>query len=342
MIRQVAQPVMLAAAVVFAAGCGDKPTRTAGRPGTITRDLPSLADVRTNESRPHTQGVIDTPADRPRRLITRKLVYDRRETRIDFVLSALKEPEQIPQTLRDLWRRNGLRIGQVPYDRLELLQANLPESRSAHNLTIVPSPYYGPIKLVGRVDQQQLVRYIDEENRPSDRAFLGGQFRFLAKLVAPLRPGDPPKLDLLPHHYGPRETIQIRPYEQRLLDGTTFDELRLYHTIPPDTAWIIWCDLPAPPTDDTGEPVIPIKPIDTDLPLDDDPAPRPVAPVSPTGAAEEVVPPTLGETMLTGRLRSRPVRIVVFITAVSAPAAPAAPAGEQVSGNREQADPPAP
>lgn len=304
---------LIAVALTALVGC-DEGKATDG-PDTTVSDLPKWSQVRS------TRGDAATTDGPQRRLLAQKLIYTREDGRVDLMLSALGEPHEVPAELRALWRANGMRIAAVPYDRLELLRANLPPARAVHSLTIVPSAYYGPVGLVGRVDQQQVVRYVDTDQQASDRAFVGGQFRFLARLIPPRDPAEPPQLDLLPQHFSPRQTIQVRPLAERLLDGTTFDELRLDHALPPNTAWVIWCDLPAPetPAEQTDKP-IPAKGIDTDLPLEDDPAPRPAVEVSPTGAAPAAIPPTLGETMMTGLLHHQRVRIVVVVTAIQAEA----------------------
>ncbi len=269
---------LLCAAALSSPGCDDAKAKP--------RPLPKLADLEPGVITQSTGAVAPLAEVKRRRIISQKLVYPRADGRVDVALSALDEPQGLSQPLLARWRANGLHIAELRREDLGMFKANLPRTVSLETLELMPGKHYGPIDLISRTSRRQPTRYIDRQGNAQVHRFIGGRYRFLAKMVGSID-DDQLRLDLLPHHYGPRDSLLARPAGEKLLDGTTFDELRLLHPMPENRAWLIWSDpLPIAKPD-------PNRPIDT---------------------TKTIEAPLLGQSMMCGELHGKPVRMVLVIT----------------------------
>lgn len=272
--------VGLACALAISSGCGES-NKNQGR-----RPLPKLAEVAPQNPVHASAAVAPLSEVKHRRIISQKLVYPREDGRVDVALSTLDAPEGLSKDVRAIWKANGLHIAELTRDDLKLFKTNLPRTISLETLELLPGAHYGPIDLISRIPARQETRYVDRQGNAQVHRFLGGRYRFLAKMVGSIDGDAQLRLDLLPHHYGPRGSLLVRPIDQKVLDGTTFDELRLLHPMPTDRAWLIWSDpLPTPEPD-------PTKP----------------------NAPRAIQAPLLGQAMMCGELHGKPVRMVLVIT----------------------------
>lgn len=178
------------------------------------------------------------------RLLIKRIAFDLRDARVDLALEGMP-PADLPEPLLARWRANGLDIRRIPLDRLEMVLANLPRPRRTQTIAHRSAGRYAPLTLVSNLPDAHAVRYTDAEGRTRVKKLYGGEHRFMIRLgEGDIRKAETgPALDLLPHHYGPRRTLLLRSREERMLDGVSFDALRVNHPIPERTVWAIWSPL---------------------------------------------------------------------------------------------------
>jgi len=332
-----------------------------------TTDLPTLRELAPGRDNP----VLPEPAAAPppptHRLLVKRIVFDADDARVDLVLDALA-PAEAPRRTLNAWRANGLELRRIPMDGLEMMLANLPRPLNARTIIHQPGPRYAPITLVSKLPPVSRVRLVDQNNRPTTLRLLGGQHRLMVRLEDGdiRRPDAGAALDLLPHHYGPRKTLLPRQPHEKLLDGTSFDQLRISEPLDERTVWVVWSPLhrtapergggsdePAQPRPETTPRFVAAAPMDGSPEQGDAPAgdagegaagrgdPRSTA----TARDWAEGPPLLGRAMLTGRQRSQTVRLVLLMTLqpIDADRLPAPPASEaRAEPRRKPASAPTP
>lgn len=253
---------------------------------------PSLSDLRPSGADPDPTFNEDLPL--ARHVYAQKLVFEQSAGQVDVALSALDAPEQIPERTLDHWHTNHLYIAELKREDLDLFKANLPRMTTLSNQVIYPSPHYGSIDLVDHNTPQRVVAF-SRKTAYTTRDLPRGSFRLLTRLTKPTDEQTEQHIDLLPHHHAPNPLLLPDDPDNLAQFGIAFDHLRVDCPIPPDTAWLIWCDLPAPPP-----PVA--EPEEEPEDAKQETQPTPAAPVP------------LGRAMLTGNLQQVPVRLVVVIT----------------------------
>jgi hypothetical protein len=222
-------------------GCGNSASSTPA-------ELPTLRELGPTPS-PATLGPGQKPTETPAGpLIVQKQIHARHDGRVDLALQML-EPAAMPKALRERWKANGLHLGSIAREDLSLLMANLPAPLAVETITVLPGPHYAPITLVGKLTEPQAVRVVGTDGEARVERFWHGEHRLMLKLAPSMLTEEPARLDLLPHHYGPRATVVPRPPQQRMMDGTSFDALRVYEPVPEGRVWVIWSDVPPPPNE---------------------------------------------------------------------------------------------
>jgi len=272
------------------------------RPGTVF-PLPGISKLPTPTAIPGrpVDAEADNPAPRwtPRQLFVQMLVFRRPAPRLDVALR-MAGAAPIDARTREIWHANGLRVGVLARDRLKLFMANAPRplGRVSRQVT---SQAYEPFVLVDHVRGVHRVRVMHEAERPRIERLVGGRFQFLMKLGRPLeRPDRRLHLDLLPHHYGARPSLLPRLPQQKVMDGTTFDSLRLYEPLPdPEQVLVIWAQLPPLPGSPGGAAA----------------AGSGGSATTPTSNVPSLDPRSLGEAMLSGRRQKTPVQMVLLLAA---------------------------
>jgi hypothetical protein len=294
--------VVLLGSLAVLASCEPKP-RTAPAP-----DLPTLAEIAPRHGA-HNPAPDVAGRYRHVRLAVQRVLFDRDDARVDLLLAALDPPAIGAEALAH-WQANGFSLGAIERDRLPLFLANLPRPTGSTVLTLGPGPHYVPVTLVERVSDSHAVRVAEDRDKVHTRRFVGGQYRLLVKLTAGLEDDDPLSVDLVPHHFGPRQSVIPRTPQEKMLDGTIFTDMRIDRPLDPDRVWVIWGQIDRQAlgrrtTDASGaEP-------DDQAPDVEDIARRQAEPPPP--------PPMLGEAMTTGRRGRKPVRLVVFLAWMNHP-----------------------
>lgn len=240
---------------------------------------------------PSPVALANVAAAAPRRVIVRLAAYDGDSPQVSLALDLLRDEAPATPGLR-LWRDNGLILASLERSRLPLLLANLPKPLAAQILTIYNTNTETPITLIDRINGRLRVDVIEADGSATQRRFFGGEYRLLIRILAPARgvgaqEQDSMHLELLPQHYSPARSLLVHEPREPSRQGWNFDQLHLLRPISGEEVWLITAD-PEPRRD---------------TPLENEgPQPRSAA-----------MPLTLGEAMLTGEHRGRPVRLVVLI-----------------------------
>ncbi len=239
---------------------------------------------------------------RPMQFIVQRLVFDRPSDRLAMGLALLDEP-QIDQADLQVWRANGFGLGRIEQRRLPMWNTQLPRPHSTNVHVIGAGPAPSPITLISRVDHAQLARVVDRKGQATMHKLIGGQWQMMINLLPGMvGPQAAPRLELMPHHYGPRTSIMPRPPQEKQMDGESFTELSLSHTLRPGDAWVIWARCVQPHQAGQDEANV------TDPAIDESQVGITGTPPAATNAGDP-----LAQLMLTGRRASRPVQIVLLI-----------------------------
>jgi len=182
-----------------------------------------------------------------RRLIIQTLALPPRSPQLAVATASLDEPG-IGDKLAAMWRANGFGIGSLPVHRVSLFTANLPRSYVSPLFRMNVASTYNPVTMVERLRGRRWVDYRHADGDTESVELVSGQCQLLTRLEAPIDNVGPLKLDLLPHHYNPATRLIPTEQHNRALDGTSFDDLRIYQPIEPDRVLVIWAD--TPPADD--------------------------------------------------------------------------------------------
>ncbi|MAE61738.1 MAG: hypothetical protein CMJ49_10335 [Planctomycetaceae bacterium] len=224
-------------------GCGKTPQ-------TVKPSLrfPTTLDTAPPEPPDTTAAVNTVPnpyASIPSHLFVHRLAFQLGDPKIEVALAALEEVD-LPESQRELWRRNGLRLSRLDRDQLPLMLANLPTALRRDMTTLQTREHYAPIRLIDRVRAILNVRVTESDGATQDHRLARGRLQMQMRVLAPLEdPTGPPLMDLLPHHYGLSASLLPRDPEDHGLDGTTFDSLQIQHPMAAEDVWLVWADPPA-------------------------------------------------------------------------------------------------
>ena len=291
----------LIAMLLGLAGCPEK----ADPQPTDKPNLPTLGELEPNVVRTDGQAdLVAPPASLPRRIDVQVLVYRLDDTRVELALGALDTPP-LDHELLARWRANGFHIGTINDQKLALFLANLPRTIGGQTTRIRPSIDYSPVTLIDRVPHRHVVRLVDDQHQTTQRTFIGGQYRLMIKLHRDLDEIDPPRIDILPHHFGPRDSLLPRTPQEKMMDGTSFTDLRIDHPLDTENVWVIWGQIDREALIRRG--------VEQADPNADDPDPPTIEQIARDQVAAAPQPPLLGEAMTTGRRGKKAVRMVIFI-----------------------------
>ncbi len=314
----------VAMAAIAAAGCAeaekarrmpDLPTLAAVAPGASVR---GGGEAEANSGshgadQAHPRG-LEPIAAMPQRIVVRKLVFERADTRVDLLLSSLDDAGASGAVL-ERWRANGLRLKVLPNDRVALFRANLPRPIGTETMTILPGGHYTPITLIGRLAGGHRVGYINAAGETEPLRFIGGSYQMMVNLHEPGPGEERVTIDLMPHHYGPEPSLIPRPIELKQLDGHAFDALRVDGPAPTGKTWIVWGPMPGSLREEAEEPAEAAPNASAEAG-----AGLLVEPNAPADAGRDEARagrlPSLGRAMLAGRRSTTPVRIVLLISVI--------------------------
>ena len=219
-----------------------------------------------------------------------------RDKDLSAAAAGLDEPD-IDHAKRLLWSYNGFAIGQVATDALGLFRPLLGRAvdRPQH-FVLQDATSFQPIPLNRRDVRVNLAtsRSLTEQTLET-RLFSRGRFQMLLRIdpkrdIAELSKDT---FTLVPQHHRPKPSALVRTPQQKLLDGTVFEDLKLTLPIRPGRSLILFAKLPPEPNRPSEKPKAEFQ----DNP--ELPGLRTVAPA--TNRAPR--PVSLAEAMLSGRLK---------------------------------------
>ncbi|MHB1156646.1 MAG: hypothetical protein ACYC26_07390 [Phycisphaerales bacterium] len=237
------------------------------------------------------------PAINPRaRLSVERLMFRRRDWKVDVALRSLEEAK-IDGTAKEALKLSGFYVSELPLERLGLFRANLPERVSVSVSRIMPMPDYSPVVLISRITGERACRAADREGELQVVKMTGGAYQLLARLAAD-KEGHT-LVDLVPQHYVPKISAEIRTPGERLMDGRVFESMRVKQAIGAGKAWLIWSEAPAAARSRNGA----------------GPAADPTGMEMEDAESTEPLPgaPLLGTMMLNGLRGQETVRMVVVV-----------------------------
>lgn len=261
-------------------------------------DTPApAADADSDDDDEEAEASAEDEPDVPRRVRVRLLVFRHPDPRVGRAMDMLEDG--LPEEQQQAWEENGFFVGEVARNRLPLFMANLPRELSHDVFTLHRVNAYWPLTLIDRLRGPQHVEVVNPDEATSDhRRLVGGKFQMLIKLVPSIdRDRRRVYLDLLPHHRGVRAELLPRSPKDRVLDGRSFDTLRLYEPLSTQRVWVVAADLPLEEEADEDE-VGTAGDVNVDEP-----------------SANEPEHAKLGHAMMHGRHRGKQVQMVLLIIA---------------------------
>ncbi len=222
----------------------------------------------------------------------------------------------IPASIRERFRREGLRLIPVPTDDLETLRSSAPPIRQWSRSWIEPGRDWNELVAGRRISSTQRLIINDRPASPG-----AGTLRLLIRTrVEPVPPGDAAlRIDLAVQLEEPREesTFTLQAPDRLPAEterGPLFTHLNASFTLPPNTALAI---APAHPTEDWSDPTTSTTQTTTtptDTPTDSPPdASADQSPTTPFGPATPELP-TIGKAMLAGTDKSQqPAAVIALV-----------------------------
>ncbi|MDX1564582.1 MAG: hypothetical protein R3236_04200 [Phycisphaeraceae bacterium] len=238
-----------------------------------------------------------------------------REKDLSAAAAGLDEPD-IGHAKRLLWSYNGFAIGQVATDALGLFRPLLGRvvERPQHFI-LQDATTFQPIPLNRRDVRVNLAtsRSLTEKTLET-RFFSRGRFQLLLRIdpkrdITELAKDD--TFTMVPQHHRPKLSALVRTPQQKLLDGTIFEDLKLTLPIRPGRSLVLFPRLPPAARPPQNKPKAELQ----DNP--ELPGLRTVAPT--TGRVQR--PVSLAEAMLSGRLKKtkQAVQAVLILRAEPKP-----------------------
>lgn len=161
------------------------------------------------------------------------------------VLGELKEPKLDRQTL-EMWRANGFMLGEISHQNLPRWLARLPRPLSTSVLSILGKDRFTPVTLNENKSRSAPISVIGLDGDEHAQRFRRGRYQVLLRLIRESC-GKGYELEVLPHHYEARQALLPRAEEEKVFDGTSFNDLRFKLPIPPDRVYVIWPSFALPP-----------------------------------------------------------------------------------------------
>ena len=260
------------------------------------------------------------PKQTPWQLVVKMYVLPR-DRDLTAAAAGLDDAE-IGHAKKLMWAYNGFRLGQVPVDGLGLFEPLLGRTIETTEFTLRNATSYQYVSLTtrGAIVDLATTDSIAAEAMENHR-FAHGRFRMLLRVDPPkdVVDLDKPTYTILPQYHRIRLSPVIRTSQQKMLDGTLFEDLKLTLPIQPGHAMVIHAKLPLLP-----EKVEPKPPTETA------PKQNPELPgltVTPAKPAKTVRTMRLAEAMLSGNYKKtkRLVQVVLIVRAEPAPTPKVAP-----------------
>jgi hypothetical protein len=255
------------------------------------------------------------------RLVVEQLFFPRALDQVTFALNLL-DPPVIDDALLRALHENGFGIAEVDRRHLAMLRANLPDPLGIRQQQIAGASRWVPITLVNRITAPQAVQFVARDGSTQHMRIGRGQYQLLLRCARDEQGKAPVMLEGLPHHFEPRITLLPRPLEEQMLDGRSFESLRLNCPLEQDRVLLLWCraDLLSGETVETDDEAVETS-VGTDEDasgegLDDEMADGAVtsSEALEQGAGTPRPARSLAEAMLSGVQFKRPIQMVLAIS----------------------------
>lgn len=154
------------------------------------------------------------------------------------------EPAEVGDDTLLLWKANGLRIGTVPVAKYQDFHTSVPRALRVINGSLITADRLLPLQAWNAVLPPQNVTVARSAKDPTSTENIElrrGQYQFLIRVAG--IPDGRLRIEIIPHHHFPRQTIRVRDPSEVLQDGTVFRDLTLQMDLQPDHLLVIAWDL---------------------------------------------------------------------------------------------------
>ncbi|MCX5661265.1 MAG: hypothetical protein NTW19_16385 [Planctomycetota bacterium] len=230
-----------AAIALLSAGCGGpKPTQD-------NPDHVKLSDLRSRVTPPPTDPDFASAETLPAQALITRLNIPR-EVPLTRAWRAVST-EGLDAEAVERWRRNGLRIGTIELSHAGDFVASLPDALEGRSQTRIRAPYAAGI--AANEPLTAPVRLSVARGPGVTETSPVGEGRFQLLFTLKDAPGGRVSVEVAPHQFLARSTIEVRTPMDREADGRVFRELGVLATLAPDRALVIGYDAESrPPSPD--------------------------------------------------------------------------------------------
>jgi hypothetical protein len=250
---------------------------------------------------------IDLPLDRP----------------LEGIGSSL-DTSRLDQAAVQAWHANGLRAGLVdPSLRNKLIEdLGTPLSHQTTQTVLTGRPE--SLETSGPIRDPRSLQLALPDQSPQTLSLTSGRLQWLLRCV-PDSTGAITAIELVPHHFLPKATVQPREPWEKALDGRVFEPLALKVKLPLNRVLVVALDWPQAASAPPQEASTPEQP-DTAGAGSTEATPTTAEPPNNQASPEQTrepahrqdplpaLPPNLGAGLLTASRFGRPVQAVLLIT----------------------------
>ncbi len=283
--------------------------------------LPTLPSIRSRITPPHPASL--DPHSRPLAIAQIErldLPLDRPLERIEPFLDTSGLNEAVVQA----WHANGLRAGLVDPSLRNKLTEDLGAPLSHQTTQTVLTGHPQSLGTSGPIHDPRSLQLTLPDQSPQTLRLTSGRLQWLLRCV-PDSTGAITAIELVPHHFQPKATVQPREPWEKALDGRVFEQLALKVTLPLNRVLVVAPDWPQAASAPPQEASTP-EPPDTAGAGSAGVHPAPIEPPNNQASPEQThepahrqdpsptLPPNLGTGLLTASRFGRPVQAVFLIT----------------------------
>ncbi len=279
------------------------------------RGLPTLSQIRSRVVSPHPRD--NPPSEQPVVLAQVTAVYFSLQNRLARRVWASIDEAALASSETHAWRDNGIRVGVLKETRLGAFVETLPTSSIAPIRWVTIPASATPVPVSPVVNRPIRFFLANPDGQHETVRLTSGRLQLLARAVPDEETGG--VLELTPHVYEPRTTLQPRTPQEKALDGRVLDWLTLHVPLRLDGLLVMGLYTPKTNTDDENG-----SDDDDDSIAKDIPDPMQSADtVTDQGPATDVdssatpqqrpIPDHLGKFMFTASRLGKPVQTMLLI-----------------------------
>lgn len=283
--------------------------------------LPTLPSIRSRLTPPHPASL--DPYSRPLAIAQIERLDLPLNRSLESIGSSL-DTSGLNEAAVQAWQANGLRAGFVDPSLRNKLFEDLGPPLSHQTTQTVLTGHPQPLETSGPIRDPRSLQLTLPDQSPQTLDLTSGRLQWLLRCV-PDSTGTLTAIELVPHHFLPKATIQPREPWKKALDGRVFEQLTLKVTLPLNRLLVIAPDWPQTESTPPQEASTP-EPSDTAGPGSAANHPAPIEPPNNQPSPEQThepaphqdplptLPPNLGTGLLTASRFGRPVQAVLLIT----------------------------